>query len=159
MKTHWLCLGLFILMVGCHTDNLAADVQVLPETEVWEQPEPKTNSQSTIKAESWRQAMSANPISAEIEPQPNQANQAALALQNLGFRILHIGPTISVQAPQELWESTFGVSFQSETKDVLPQMSTGQVPYSRAVTDNLQIPNQLQNLISGVMFVEPPTFF
>lgn len=66
--------------------------------------------------------MRRNMISAEIEPIPNQVNQAASALQRLGFRILHIGPTISVQGPQSLWESTFHVSFEPRKKTVLPEV-------------------------------------
>jgi hypothetical protein len=104
------------------------------------------------------EVMPQNLISAEIEPLPNQANQAALALQRLGFRILHIGPTISVQAPRSLWESTFNVSFEPQKKTVMPEIGS-EVTYLRAVTDRLVIPEGLQSLISEVMFVEPPEFY
>lgn len=97
-------------------------------------------------------------ISAEIEPLPNQANQAALALQRLGFRILHIGSTISVQAPRPLWESTFNVSFEEKQKTVMPEIERD-VTYLRAVTDHLVIPEGLDGLIAEVMFVEPPEFY
>lgn len=102
--------------------------------------------------------MPQNLIPAEIEPSSNQANQAALALQRLGFQILHIGPTISVQAPRSLWESTFNVSFQEEKKTVMAEIES-EVIYLRAVTDNLLIPEELESLISEVMFVEPPEFY
>lgn len=102
--------------------------------------------------------MPQNLISAEIEPLPNQANQAALALQRLGFRILHIGLTISVQAPRSLWESTFNVSFEQQKKTIMPEIGH-EVTYLRAVTDRLLIPEGLQSLISEVMFVEPPEFY
>jgi hypothetical protein len=104
------------------------------------------------------EAMSQNLISAEIEPLPNQAYQAAMALQRLGFRILHIGPTISVRAPRSLWESTFKVSFEEEKKTVMPEIGS-EVTYLRGVTDRLVIPEGLRNLISEVMFVEPPEFY
>ena len=97
-------------------------------------------------------------IPAEIEPLPNQTNQAALALQRLGFQVLHIGPTISVQAPQTLWESTFNVSFEEETQTVIAEIES-EVTYLRAITDNLIIPEGLESLISDVMFVEPPEFY
>lgn len=103
--------------------------------------------------------MSENMISAEIQPLPSQAQQAAKALQNLGFRILHIGPTISVQAPRQLWESTFNVSFVPHRKTVMPEIERGDVTYQRAVTENMRIPAQLQNVIAEVMFVEPPEFY
>jgi hypothetical protein len=102
--------------------------------------------------------MPQNIISAEIEPLPNQANPAALALQRRGFRILHIGSTISVQAPRSLWESTFNVSFKEEKKTVIPEIGR-EVTYLRAVTDHLVIPEGLDSLIAEVMFVEPPEFY
>ena len=102
--------------------------------------------------------MPQNLIPAEIEPLPHRANQAALALQRLGFRILHIGATISVQAPRSLWESTFNVSFTEEKKTVMAEIES-EVTYLRAVTDNLVIPEGLESLISEVMFVEPPEFY
>ena len=103
--------------------------------------------------------MPENTISAEIESSPNHSRQTALALQQLGFRILHIGPTISVQAPQSLWESTFNVSFQPQQKTLIQEIDGSEVTYSRAVVDNIQMPEQLQTLVTGVMFVEPPEFF
>lgn len=104
------------------------------------------------------EVMPQNLISAEIEPLPNQANQAALALQRLGFRILHIGPTISAQAPRSLWESTFNVSFEQQKKTDIPEIGR-QVTYLKAITDRLVIPKGLGGLISEVMFVEPPEFY
>ncbi len=100
--------------------------------------------------------MQENIISAEIEPLPNQANHAALALQRLGFRILHIGPTISVQGPRSLWESTFNVSFEPKKKTVVAEVVGGEVTYPKALTENMRIPPELQNLVTEVMFVEPP---
>ena len=102
--------------------------------------------------------MSQNLIPAEIEPLPNQANQAALVLQRLGFKILHIGPTISVQAPRSLWESTLNVSFTEENKTVIAEIESEET-YFKALTDNLVIPEELESVISEVMFVEPPEFF
>lgn len=60
--------------------------------------------------------MTENIISAEIEPMPNKANQAAIALQRMGFKVLHIGLTISVQGPQSLCESIFNVSFETRKR-------------------------------------------
>lgn len=105
-----------------------------------------------------REAMPQNVVSAEIEPFPSQANQAALALQRLGFRILHIGSTISVQAPRPLWESIFNVSFEKQKRTVMPE--TGhEVTYLKALTDHLVIPEGLRGLVSEVMFAEPPEFY
>ena len=98
-------------------------------------------------------------ISAEILPLPKQANQAALALQNLGFRILHIGQTISVEAPANVWQSTFNIEFIVQTKNVMPELEISDITYPEAVTVNMIIPPQLQDLIAEVMFVEPPELY
>jgi len=103
--------------------------------------------------------MRENIISAEIEPLPNQANQAALALQRLGFRVLHIGPTISVQGSQSLWVSTFNVSFEMQEKTALAEVEGGEVTYQKALVEDMRVPTELQSLIAGVMFVEPPEFY
>lgn len=103
--------------------------------------------------------MQENIISAEIEPLPNQANRAALALQRLGFRILNIGPTISVQGPQSLWVSTFNVSFKLKKKTAVAEEEEGEVTYKKAWVEGMRVPTELQNLIAEVMFVEPPEFY
>jgi hypothetical protein len=103
--------------------------------------------------------MSENIIAAEIEPLPNKANQAALALQRLGFRILHIGPTISVQAPQSLWVSTFKVSFEPQKKTILAEVEGGKITYQKARSENICFPKELRGLITDVMFVEPPELY
>lgn len=103
--------------------------------------------------------MQEDTISAEIEPLPNQANQAALALQRLGFRILHIGPTISVQGPQSLWVSTFNVSFEPQRKTTMAEVEEGEITYQKASVEDMRVPTELQSLIADVMFVEPPEFY
>ena len=117
-----------------------------------------SRSAKSLNHQQMEEVMPQNLISAEIEPLPNLANQAALALQRLGFHILHIGPTISVQAPLSLWESTFNVSFTKEKKTIMAEIDS-EVTYLRAVTDNFVIPKGLESLISDVMFVEPPEFY
>lgn len=95
-------------------------------------------------------------ISAEVAPTaPGDAGRVAKALQGLGFKVLHIGPTISIQAPQALWEQTFNVAFRHTTKTVLPE--TGRrVGYARADTAALSIPPELEGLVADVLFAEPP---
>jgi len=102
--------------------------------------------------------MQENVIAAEVTPLPNQAQQAALAMQRLGFRILHIGPTISVQGPQVLWESTFNVTFEPRQKIIIAEVDEGTVTYQQAMTD-VHIPPELQTLMEDVVFVEPPEFY
>jgi hypothetical protein len=97
-------------------------------------------------------------ISAEIEPASNQAQQAARALQQLGFRVLHIGLTISVQAPRALWEQTFGVSFETRRKTTISGVEDSEVIYYKPTTDVVSIPATFRDIIAGVYFVEPPEF-
>jgi len=103
--------------------------------------------------------MSENIVSGEIKPLPNQARQAALALQRKGFQILHIGPTISVQGSQSLWESVFSVSFESRKKTVLAELEKGEVTYQKAMTEGMHIPAELKEMIEEVAFVEPSELF
>lgn len=102
-------------------------------------------------------AMAQHLIPAEIQPLPNRSKQAALSLQRLGFQILYIGQTISVQAPRQLWESTFHVSFQPQQKTMMAEIEN-EVTYLTADTNHLILPEELQGLIAEVMFVEPPEF-
>lgn len=98
-------------------------------------------------------------VSAEIEPQPGRAQAAAIALQEFGFRILHIGQTISVEGPQALWHSTFSVSFETRKKRTMAEVEASEVTYQTALTEAMRIPEQLQTAISAVSFVEPPELF
>jgi hypothetical protein len=47
-------------------------------------------------------------IGGEVTPQPGQVRRAAAALQEYGFRVLHLGATISVEAPEAVWVQAFG---------------------------------------------------
>lgn len=98
------------------------------------------------------------PVAAEIEPVPGRAQAAARGLQRLGFRVLHIGPTISVEAPTRLWTDTFNVSFETRQTTTLSELD----PDSRATfheADDVTIPAQLEGLVHAVAFVRPPEFF
>ncbi|HUR02160.1 MAG TPA: hypothetical protein VM347_06460 [Nonomuraea sp.] len=70
-------------------------------------------------------------ISAEVVPAPGRRHQAAAVLLRLGVRVLHLGPTISVSAPEEVWERTFG----------LPEPA---------------IPRELGGLVTGIHLAGPP---
>ena len=47
-----------------------------------------------------------------MTPLAGQARQAAAALQEYGFRVLHLGATISVEAPEAVWLRVFGDTMQ-----------------------------------------------
>ena len=97
-------------------------------------------------------------IAAEITPMPNRASEAAKALQRLGFRILHLGPTISVQGSQELWERTFHVIFKDEEKTTSEEAGI-KTTYPKAQEETVKIPVELTQLIAEIAFVEPPEYF
>jgi hypothetical protein len=103
--------------------------------------------------------MTEDVISAEVVPAPNRATDAARALERLGLRVLHIGPTISVRGPASLWASTFNVSFERRTKPRMRGVEGGEVAYLEARTEQMQVPAELHEVVSEVMFVEPPEFF
>lgn len=98
-------------------------------------------------------------IAAEVVPRSNRAQSAAKALQQLGFRVLDIGSaTVSVQAPAELWEETFHVSFSRRRKERLSISPGSAVEY--AVPEGpVEIPAALGELIEDVLFVQPPELF
>lgn len=148
----WLVIILLIFLVsGCIFD-------LKHDSVIADQQDTLSNPAEPYPQQQVEENMPQDLVSAEIAPVPNQANQAALALQRLGFRILHIGPTISVQAPRSLWESTFNVSFQAERKTTLAETDS-EVTYLRADTADLVIPEALGGVVAEVIFVEPPEFF
>lgn len=97
-------------------------------------------------------------IAAEVTPHSGQAQQAARALQGLGFRVLHIGSTISVQAPQTLWRKTFGVRFTRQNKIILKETRLSRA-YPTPRPETLQIPPALKDWIADIAFVVPPEWF
>jgi hypothetical protein len=103
--------------------------------------------------------MSENIIAAEVLPLLKQSHKAVVALENLGFRILHIGQTISVEAPESLWRAIFNISFIKQQKIVMPEVGIENMTYLEAVMHDFQIPAQMQDLIADVMFVEPPELY
>lgn len=95
-------------------------------------------------------------IAAEVVPtDPQQAGQTAKALQRKGFRVLHVGGSISVTGPRERWESVFGVSFLSGTKTVQAELDR-EASYLRAEPTSVRVPNDLVDLVADVAFAEPP---
>jgi hypothetical protein len=97
-------------------------------------------------------------VPAEIISKPNQAHKAARVLQTMGFRILQIGPIISLQAPQALWESTFQITFLRKTKTLSKETGT-ETSFQEASKDSMKFPVELENIIEDVCFVKPPEFF
>ena len=100
--------------------------------------------------------MADDDIAAEVVPtDPRRAGQAAKALQQKGFRVLHVGGSVSVTGSRERWESVFGVAFASRTKTVQQQLGRQQT-FLRAEPASVQVPEDLTDLVSDVAFAEPP---
>ncbi len=96
-------------------------------------------------------------IAAEITPRAGKAAETAKALLARGFRVLHTGPTISVQAPESVWKRTFSVTFTTATRTVLREAGKTR-PFRRPSSASVSIPTDLEALVVGVAFVEPPEF-
>jgi hypothetical protein len=98
-------------------------------------------------------------VAAEIVPQPEQAQIAAKALQQLGFRILRIDSHVSVEAPERIWTKVFKVSFKKETKRRFEPSASSSMEYGVPKEDAVRIPDSLRKLIAEVIFIQPPQFF
>jgi hypothetical protein len=99
-------------------------------------------------------------ISAEIIPVKDRAQLAAKALQQIGFRILHVGTSISVQASDQVWKDTFHVSFVEKVRQRVPGSPGSSFKY--AVPDrksSIRTPALLRDLVAEVLFIEPPELF
>jgi hypothetical protein len=103
--------------------------------------------------------MSDTIVAAEIITTPGQASRAAKALQQLGFRVLRVDSSISVQAPEKVWESTFHISFKKQRKQRLAGIEKSSVKYALPIEGTVTIPPSLSELIADVHFVQPPEFF
>lgn len=97
-------------------------------------------------------------VAAEIEPVPGRAQAAARALQRLGFRVLHIGATISVEGPTRLWTATFNVSFEPRQATTVSELGPDSMTTYQQAGAAI-VPPQLDGLVHEVAFVRPPEFF
>ncbi|MBD0324824.1 MAG: hypothetical protein ICV68_00245 [Pyrinomonadaceae bacterium] len=98
-------------------------------------------------------------VSAEIVPLPERAQSAAKALQQLGFRVLRIDSHVSVEAPEKLWTKVFRVSFKKKSKPRFAPSASSSIDYGVPKEDSATIPDSLRELITEVIFVQPPEFF
>ena len=97
-----------------------------------------------------------------VVPKAGAAQKAAKILQDMGFRILHVGIfSISGEAPKDMWESTFSTEVKIEStliSDAHPEL--GERTYLSHVADvPFEIPDKLKNLVERAYPQKPPTFF
>lgn len=95
-------------------------------------------------------------IAAEVVPaRGTEAERTARALAARGFRVLHVGRSVSVDAPRSRWEETFGVSFSPRTATV--HKATGlERTYLRPDSSAVRVPADLADLVADVAFAQPP---
>jgi hypothetical protein len=105
-----------------------------------------------------RAVAAAADIEAEIRTVAGQETRAAHALERLGFRVLHVGPTISVVGREDLWTRFFNVQFAASTKNVDP-LADASLSYRVPLSSRPRIPTRFKDLIAEVYFVEPPDYF
>jgi len=88
--------------------------------------------------------------------------RAATALQELGFRIEHVGSfSISGDAPRELWERVFGTQVESRSQPLSAEHpEVGAVSYLSHVPGvPFTIPSELDGLVERAYPQLPPIFF
>lgn len=98
----------------------------------------------------------------DFVPKAEAAQKAAKILQDMKFRILHIGTfSVSGEASRELWESTFGTEIK---KASVPASYThpelGERTFlSQVAGVPFEVPDKLKDLIERAYPQMPPTFF
>lgn len=95
-------------------------------------------------------------------PEGGAAEEAAHILQDLGFRILHVGVfSISGEAPQHLWENTFGTEVESVTEKINenhPDRGERTYLYHKGGA-SFKIPEKLSKFVERAYPQKPPTFY
>lgn len=116
----------------------------------------RAGGRTAARASRGRDEHVAGDVAAEVVPaNPQRAHEVAKALAQRGFRVLHVGRSVSVQAPRDRWEQTFGVAFTRHAKAVQSE-PVREASYLRARAETVRIPTDLHELIADVAFVEPP---
>lgn len=95
-------------------------------------------------------------------PRAGAAQKAARILQDMGFRILHIGTfSISGEAPKDLWESTFGTEVKKASMPVSDaHLELGERTFLAHVAGvPFEIPEKLADLVERAYPQKPPIFF
>lgn len=98
----------------------------------------------------------------QFAPAAGHGSRAAITLQSLGFRVLHIGTfSVSAEGPKDLWEKVFGTKVQQQKQPVSadhPQL--GELAYwSHVAGAPFAVPGALQGLVERAYPQRPPTFF
>jgi hypothetical protein len=95
-------------------------------------------------------------------PRAGAAQQAARILQDMGFRILHVGAfSVSGEATKDLWESTFSTEVKKASVPVGDaHFEFGERAFlSHVAGVPFEIPEKLTDLVERAYPQKPPTFF
>jgi serine protease AprX len=95
-------------------------------------------------------------------PKAGAAQKAARILQDMGFRIFHIGTfSISGEAPKDLWESTFSTEVKKASMPISDaHFEFGERAYlSHVAGVPFEIPEKLADLVERAYPQKPPIFF
>ncbi|MCW4049353.1 MAG: hypothetical protein NWE89_06400 [Candidatus Bathyarchaeota archaeon] len=98
-------------------------------------------------------------ITAEVIPIIGKKNEAALALQREGFKILHIGQSVTIAGDKDLFEKTLQIKLTKTSKKILRDLPEPAVTEYYQTKDQPSIPEKLKSLIKEIYFQEPPEFF
>ncbi len=98
-------------------------------------------------------------ISAEVMPVASEEIKLARKLQDLGFRVLSLDGTMSVDGSQSLWTSIFGVQFEEQCRPGLAGLLDEPEVYQKALRSTVIIPPNLKELIQDIAFIEPPELY
>lgn len=95
-------------------------------------------------------------------PPAGRGKQVATRLQELGFRIRHIGTySVSGEGPADLWEEVFDTHVERRTDPISEaHPKAGKVSYWSHVADTpFTLPEELEGLVDRIYPQRPPTFF
>jgi len=98
-------------------------------------------------------------ITAEVTPKDSKTTEAALALQNMGFEVLHIGQSITIKGEQSLFEETFSVKLVKKSRDVMPDLLKNTKTEFFESQNRPIIPEGLKSLMEDIVFPEPANLF
>ena len=98
-------------------------------------------------------------ISAEVFAVAGEEIALARKLQDLGFRVFPRDRTVSIDGPESLWGSVFGVRFEARSQAAAPGLPDESQVYRKAIQSTLKVPADLESLIEDIAFVEPPEFY
>jgi serine protease AprX len=97
-----------------------------------------------------------------FKPVSGQGKQAGVLLQQLGFKVRHIGTfSISGECPRRLWEQVFNTKVEQRSQplnEAHPEL--GEITYwSHIPNTPFSLPAELQQLLDRAYPQLPPTFF